>query len=75
MPGPNDLGLGGCGAITEKGGKKCPASSLSSWMSVKSWSVTSGDYLVFVVMESPQVNTAAGSITILWHCACLVAAE
>ena len=35
----------------------------------------SGDYLVFVVMESPQVHTAGRAITILRHGIGLVAAE
>jgi hypothetical protein len=95
MPGPNDLGLGGCDAIAEKGGQKMPGlkpelldvgqelvgdGELSPAVRVRPTPIQvvvyryrkpdeglgetirilafSGDYLVFVVMESPPVNTA-----------------
>ena len=94
LPGPNDLGLGGCDAIAEKSGKKMPGlkpelldvgqelvgdGELSPAVRVRRTSIEvwdyrygepdeglgvtirlmafSGECLVFVVMESPQVNT------------------
>lgn len=95
MPSPNDLGLGRCYAIAEKGGKKMPGlkpelfdvgqelvgdGELSLALRVRRTPVEvvhywyrkpdeglgetirilafSIDYVVFVVMESPQVSTA-----------------
>ncbi len=111
IPGPNDVGLGGCDAIAEKCREIMPSlepellnvgqelvgdGELSPAVRVRRTHIEvvdygyrkpdeglgetirilafSGDYLVFVVMQSPQENTAGGGITILRHCIGLVAA-